>query len=307
MGIDINRPDFVENFDLSEMTVGVVGHGYVGKAITSYFDGDCNICVYDKYKYDDTLEDLLKRSQLVFVCVPTPMNTDGSCHTGIVESVLDDIVTTASAIEKDFDSFIVVLKSTVNPGFTEKMKDKKGLRLVFSPEFLTERNSIQDFEMANRVVLGGDIVDAEIVWKFFAKKLGKTAAIVQCRPTSAELTKLFTNAFLAIKVTFANEMYRVCDAMGVKYDEVKALGALDRRIAYSHLDVPGPDGSFGFGGHCFPKDINNLRRVCAELGTGERLFSATIERNDEIREDKDWLDQKGRAVVEDYGEDDGSR
>jgi UDPglucose 6-dehydrogenase len=168
---------------------------------------------------------------------------------------------------------------------------------------LTEANSIKDFENTNRIILGGTEEDALVVGKLFERKLIPRGAMIwQCDSTSAELIKLFTNAYLATKVTFANEMYRVCDKLGTDYAEVMTLACLDKRIAYSHLKVPGPDGDFGFGGHCFPKDINSLRHVAKQLGTGERLFSAVIERNEELRADKDWLSMPGRAVVEDYEE-----
>jgi len=302
--ISINAPDFVENFNVAEMTVGIIGHGYVGQAVEAFFSSVCRSYVYDKYDSKlDTLETVIKNSHVIFVCVPTPMNRDGSCHTGIVESVLDDIVATAERVERDVNEFVVVVKSTVWPGFTDKMREQKKLRIVFSPEFLTEKNSIQDFENTNRLLLGGQDEDALVIFKFFEKKLASRATIVQCDSSVAEMTKLFANAMLTVKVMFANEMYFVCKELGINYEEVKTLACLDRRIAHSHLSVPGHDGDFGYGGHCFPKDIGSLRSIAKRLNIGEKLFTACIERNDEVRNHKDWEDMKGRAVVEDYEKD----
>ncbi len=298
----INSTDFVDNFDLTEMTVGVVGFGFVGKAVENFFNSQCRVLAYDKHDKslaNDALEDVVRESHVIFVCVPTPMKKTGECHTGIVEEVMADIERVAGAVQRDTQEFIVVMKSTVPPGFTRKMQLRhRDVRLVFSPEFLTEKNSIQDFENSNRMIFGGSERDATVLFKFFEPRLASKAAILQMDPTPAELVKLFTNALLMTKVLFANEMYQVCQELGVDYNEVKTVACLDRRLGASHLAVPGHDGSLGAGGHCFPKDINNLRHVARELGVNEKLFTAVIERNDELRADKDWLEMKGRAVID---------
>jgi len=309
----INTPDFLDNFNVADMTVGIVGFGYVGQAIENFFNDQCRTVVYDKFKkvHDtyklDTLEDVVRESNVVFLAVPTPMNKDGSCHTSIVESALSDIRIVAKSIDRDTSEFVIVIKSTVTPGFTKKMQ-QTGLRVVFSPEFLTEKNSFADLENTSRVLFGGDDEDTTIVVRFFQKKLQNKAVLGMADdPTTLEMVKLFTNTLLMTKVLIANEIFQVCRHLDVDYEEVMLLTCLDPRIARSHLQVPGHDGQLGAGGHCFPKDINSLRSVAAEFGTGEKLFSAVIERNLELREKKDWLEMKGRAVVEDYEEDsDGS-
>jgi len=277
------------------------------KRLRVFFSNQCRIVVYDKNdeltkKYSlDTLEEVVKEAHVVFLCVPTPMNSDGSCHTSIVESVIDDVKNVALRVSRDLNEFIVVVKSTVTPGFTETMRDQKGLRIVFSPEFLTEKNSIEDFENTTRVLVGGDEEDTLIVLKFFEKKLNGRALLGSVdRAMTLEMVKLYANTLLMRKVLLANEVYQVCDKLGLDYKEIMLLTCLDPRISRSHLEVPGPDGDFGAGGHCFPKDINNLRDVASKLETGERLFTTVIERNDELRSNKDWVEMKGRAVVEDY-------
>lgn len=303
--IDINSINFERFLDMKEVNIGVVGHGYVGQAVEAFFAKVSPVTVYDKAKPElGTLKDVVEKSNVVFVCVPTPMNKDGSCHTGIVESVLDSLVAMASEVGRSLKDFVVVVKSTVPPGFTDGAKEKRpGLRLVFSPEFLTEKSSIDDFERTNRVILGGDLEDCRIVFKVFeGKDPGRVSndelIVAQCFPKVAEMVKLFTNGILMTKVLFANEIYQICQKLGVNYDEVRVLAVLDGRIGASHTAVPGHDGKLGAGGSCFPKDINNLAYTAKLLGLDEKIFSAVIQRNEELR-GKDWEELKGRAVVDD--------
>ena len=305
MPVDINAADFVDGFDIKRGTVGVVGHGYVGQAVAAFFDRACKVVVHDKAKPElMTLVDVVTQSEVIFVCVPTPMRADGQCHTGIVESVIEDVKKTAGDIGRPLNSFVLVIKSTVRPGFTEEMQGTHlNMRILFSPEFLTEKSSVKDFQNTNRVILGGDEDDARVVFKYFEGVIPERVAddqtvLLQCEPTVAEMAKLFTNGMLMTKVLFSNEMYLMAEKLGINYDEVRFLACLDPRIGESHTRVPGHDGHLGAGGSCFPKDINNLRFTASELGLPEKMFTAVIERNEEIRPEKDWEELKGRAVVE---------
>lgn len=310
----INHEKFFETFDdhsPDHWTVGQVGFGYIGTAVYELFRNDFTLRVYDKARPElDSLERVVSDSHVIFVAVPTPMERDGSCHTGIVESVLQDIQNAALKVERDLEDFVVVIKSTVPPGFTARMSERFALRLLFSPEFLTEKNSVSDFRDSSRVILGGNPEDASVVYKFFERVWvdrlhhnytdhpAGPVNIICCDSTTAELVKYFTNVYLTTVVMFANEFNSVCRALDVDYDVVKTLALLDSRISPSHLNVPGHDGKLGFGGSCFPKDINSLRAVCQELNIPERLFSAIIMRNEELRPSRDWEQLKGRAVVE---------
>lgn len=311
--MNINDSDFVDTFDMTQCVIGQIGYGYIGQAVEALFSNYCKeIIIHDKFKPGtEPLERVVRESHVVFVAVPTPMKPSGECHTGIVEEVLQDVQTEAIKGGRDTRDFVVVIKSTVPPGFTRRMQKKfSALRIVFSPEFLTEANSVKDFKNARRVILGGELDDARIVYKLFEavwwNRLPENyephpagpVIIAQCPPEVAELTKLFTNAILTTRVIFANEMYQLCKALDVSYTDVRGLACLDTRINPSHLLVPGPDGQLGYGGHCFPKDVQNLRFVCHQLGVEEKLFTAVIERNDELREKKDWEEMKGRAVVD---------
>lgn len=304
--LDINATDFNRTFELKNATVGIVGHGFVGKAVEAFFKETCGtILVNDKMKPElQTLREVVAASEVIFICVPTPMRKDGSCYTGFVEEVISSVRDTARDLGRNLDSFVIVVKSTVYPGFLEDMEEKfLPMRLTFSPEFLTEANSVDDFKKTNRIIVGGDQDDANIVLSYFyaadpkAQQTGKRL-LLHTDATTAEMVKLYANGMLTCKVMFSNEVAKICTALGVSYEDVRQLAVLDQRIGAGHTIVPGPDGQLGYGGHCFPKDIQNLRAVSKELGTGEKMFTAIIDRNEEIREKKDWLEMKERAVTE---------
>jgi len=320
--INIQSESFLEEFKIEDATVGQIGYGFIGKAVVELFRPHVKeVLVYDKAIDEQRslfpnvivgpLESVVASAEVIFVAVPTPMKPSGECHTGIIESVIQDIQNTAVRIGRDLGSFIVVTKSTVPPGFTERMQEKYALRILFSPEFLTEANAVKDFKTANRVLLGGDLEDARVVFKFFEgvwpDRLPETyvdhpdgpVSIIQCNPTDAELVKLSTNVHLTARVMISNEIYQICEKVGADYERVKLLSQLDRRIGLSHMNVPGPDGHLGYGGHCFVKDTQNLDHVARTLGLGEdNLFAALHRRNLQIRKDRDWEQQKGRAVID---------
>lgn len=327
--IDIQAPtqEFLVKFALSNATVGQVGYGFIGDAVVELFRPHCKVVVYDKAGYEgkpdlpnvtkaQSLDDVVSSAEVIFVAVPTPMKPSGECHTGIVEDVLQQIQNTAAKVGRDLGSFVVVIKSTVPPGFTKKMQERLALRILFSPEFLTEKNAREDFRRTNRVILGGDTEDARILFKYFEGVWPDRIAldphpdgpvhIIQCEPTVAEMVKLSTNVHLTARVMISNELYLICQKLGVLYDDVKKLTQCDPRIGLSHMDVPGPDGHLGYGGHCFVKDTQNLGHIADQLGTStqyangsDNLFKDLHQRNLQIRDDRDWEKQVGRAVIDD--------
>jgi UDPglucose 6-dehydrogenase len=110
------------------------------------------------------------------------------------------------------------------------------------------------------------------------------------------MVKYTTNTFLSVKVSFANEIYQLCEKVGADYDKVIEYATMDERLGESHWAVPGPDGDFGFGGHCFPKDLSALIYLAKEMNTTDNVLMATQKTNDEVRKDRDWEKMKGRAV-----------
>ena len=120
------------------------------------------------------------------------------------------------------------------------------------------------------------------------------ATIVKTGSKTAEMVKYMTNTFLATKVSFANEMKMICDELKIDYDKVVEYSTYDERLGKSHWAVPGPDGDFGFGGHCLPKDLSAIINEFKTYG----LLEAVEEVNDQVRNDRDWEKMKGRAVID---------
>jgi UDPglucose 6-dehydrogenase len=200
------------------------------------------------------------------------------------------------------DDKVVVIKSTVPPGTTKRLQliTRDCCSIIFNPEFLTEANHIEDFKNQKRIILGGDnCKEALTKVKSMYMKQFPSVPYVLCGSLEAELTKYFCNCFLATKVSFANEMKQYCDALGADYDRVVESSVYDDRVGKSHLSVPGPDGQLGFGGSCFPKDINALIHSMKAKNVNPSLLSAVWQKNLEVRPGKDWEQLRGRAVTDD--------
>ena len=274
------------------MKIGIVGQGFVGTAVNEGLKQHFKIETYDIAKTStcESLADLSEKSDVVFVCLPTPMKKDGSCHIDIVESTLLglDVINECKTI---------VVKSTIPPGTTEKWNSLfTNIQVVFNPEFLTEANSVEDFKNQNRIIIGGPRPATTKVKRVFAKAFPKTP-IIKTGSTTAEMVKYFLNSFLATKVSFANEMYQICEGLNIDYDKVTEYAIYDERLGKSHLNVPGPDGDFGYGGHCFPKDVKALIKVAMNHDILPTMLIATNEKNNKIRKNRDWEKQEGRAVI----------
>ena len=282
-------------------TIGIIGQGFVGTAVNEGLKKYYNIETYDLVPEKSTcksLEDLISKTSNIFLCVPTPMQKDGSCYTGFVEEILNDL-NNAACHSWGYVPLNIAIKSTIPPGTTEKFNKKfSALTISFNPEFLTEANSIEDFKNQNRIIIGGPRPSSTIFKRIYAKAFPKVP-IIKTGSTIAEMVKYFTNCFLATKVSFANEMYEICNYLKIDYDKVVEYSKYDERIGKSHLDVPGPDGDLGYGGHCFPKDVRALYSVAMELESDidPIILRAINSKNDKIRKNRDWEKQVGRAVI----------
>ena len=167
--------------------------------------------------------------------------------------------------------------------------------IVFNPEFLTERNAVKDYENQNRIILGGPRPSTTKLRRIFSKVF-PNAHIIKTDSTHAEMVKYLTNTFLSVKVSFANEIYQLCEALDIDYDKVVEYATYDERLGDSHWNVPGHDGDFGFGGHCFPKDLSAIIYLTRQLNTENNVLKATQKTNDSVRDNRDWEKMKGRAV-----------
>ena len=275
--------------------IGIIGQGFVGNAVYQKFKKYYDVHTYDldESKSNDSKENVIHQ-QYLFLCLPNPMNADGSCNVDIIEKELEhiDLIADNHEIIKT-----IVIKSTIPPGTTEKWNRKyEALDIVFNPEFLTEANAVSDYENQDRIILGGPRPASTNLKRIFSKVFPK-ARIIKTNSTYAEMVKYTTNTFLSTKVSFANEIYQICQVVGADYDKVMEYATLDKRLGTSHWQVPGHDGDFGFGGHCFPKDLSALLHLTEKFGTINNVLQATKDTNDEIRKDRDWENMKGRAVV----------
>jgi len=280
---------------ISSFSIGIVGQGFVGTAIYEGLKNFYHIGTYDidKTKSNSTLEKLVIYSDIIFQCLPTPMRITGECDLSIVKSSLENIDYCAKKWER---TPIVVIKSTVPPGTCEKLNDTyENINIIFSPEFLTEANSIQDFKNQTRIILGGPRPYTTQVKTMFRKAFPHIP-IIKTGYKTAEMVKYFINNFLSTKVSFANEMYEICKSLDIDYDKVTEYALYDNRIGRSHLAVPGPDGDFGFGGHCFPKDLAAMIYIAKILDLNPIMLEATIEKNDKVRKNRDWERMPGRAI-----------
>lgn len=274
------------------MNIGIIGQGYVGTAIKLGFENHYNVLTYDKFDLAKSthskISDLVEETKVIFVCVPTPMRKDGTCYTGIVEEVIREINESA-------DDHIIVIKSTIPPGTTDRINQEyTHSTVIFNPEFLTEQNFLEDFKNQKRIILGGDRKGTNQLRQIYSKVF-PNATIVKTGAKHAEMVKYFTNCFLATKVSFANEMYNVCQQLDLDYDKVVEYAIYDERLGKSHWAVPGPDGDFGYGGHCFPKDLSAIINSFETYG----LLEAVEEVNNQVRNNRDWEHMVGRAVLED--------
>ena len=286
-----------------KIRIGIIGQGFVGSAIREGLKDFYDILTYDidSKKCNSTHDNVCLKSNIIFVCLPTPMRKTGECDTRILESAIKDIESTCF---KSYESNnpVLVIKSTVPPGTTKRINDTCKLSICFSPEFLTEANSFDDFKNQTRIIVGGDpdigCVHAKKIKTMFRKPF-PNIPIVITKFETAEMVKYFINCFLATKVIFANQMHEICDSGNIDYDKVCEYALYDNRIGKSHLAVPGPDGDFGFGGHCFPKDLGAMIYFGEKLALDPSFLETVKNENDRFRKNKDWVRMTGRAVSED--------
>ena len=285
------------------MNIGIIGNGFVGKAVKDSFKNYFDVFVFDKDKRKsnvENLKELINKCKMTFLCLPTPMEKDGSCHLNIVEETLNKINDWCDEMDYyGLEQRTIIIKSTIPPGTTEKWNKKYNkIDIAFNPEFLTEANAIDDFRNQNKIIIGSTRKVGAKIKSIYSKVFPKVP-FIKTSSTIAEMIKYFTNCFLAMKVSYANEMYQICEKLDIDYDKVVEYAVRDERIGTSHLNVPGPDGDFGFGGHCFPKDLNALINLAEKQGLGLNInvLKATLDTNNRVRTNRDWENQKGRAVI----------
>jgi UDPglucose 6-dehydrogenase len=283
------------------MKIGIIGNGYVGKATSKIIPNDYDLIIYDKdpekcVPSSVAFEDL-NGSDLIFICVPTPMiMKTRACYTKIVEDVVSEIK------EKLKTYSGIIIRSTVPVGTSHS------LDVRFMPEFLTEKSWKKDIaETTDWIIGNNDVGDTNFtnnVEKLLKDSFqeGKISGhnIHFTSTKTAELTKYTSNAFFATKVSFFNEIHSLCEEKSIDFSElIKILLSSARgRISESHTQVPGPDGKKGFGGTCLPKDLYALQNTFWKAGLQPYILRAVEQRNRiEDRSDEDWKNDKGRSTI----------
>ena len=277
--------------------IGIIGKGFVGTAVAHGFSTQtgfgASIKIYDKdpVKSMNSLNETVNESDFIFLSVPTPSKKDGS----IDLSILKDAIKSIDSVNESDN--IILVRSTIVPGTTRDIQNEfPKLNIVFNPEFLTERSAAFDFINQSRVILGGELENTSRVEELYKKRFGEYLPVLKTNFETAELIKYMNNLFFATKVSFLNEMKLLADKVGVNWSEALEGFILDGRIGHSHLQVPGPDGKFGFGGSCFPKDIQALISFGDKIGVDMNVLKGAWETNLTVRPERDWEKLKGRAV-----------
>tara|TARA_B100000424_G_scaffold267738_1_gene261194 strand:+ start:1029 stop:1964 length:936 start_codon:yes stop_codon:yes gene_type:complete len=289
--MNIKRPEQIES-----LKVGIVGNGFVGKALGSAFiDSRVDKMIVDPKFTENTLKDLNDFSpQITFICLPTPSKDDGSIDSSLVEEAVKSLVLGSQ-------SFIVI-KSTVTPNVIEALT-RLDKRIVYEPEFLTEVNALNDTLHPRIRILG--VTDPSAL-QYLAGVYNNYSMIVGTQhtpmtPVEAAFFKYFTNTFLATKLIFVNEFKKVVDFYGGDWYHISKVLPSDMRIGPTHLMQPGLDNKEGFGGACFPKDMNAWINFCNKLNIEPSLIKHARDANNEIRSQYE-LSEREEAQNVNYGQ-----
>jgi len=264
-----------------------IGYGYVGNGAYKMFSQRYDTYVYDPYarlpgdvKSVDNVDE--NHYDLAIIGVPTSMKDNGECDTSLVE---DSIKLFNGNVE------VFLIKSTIQPGTTDRLKKKYGARIIFSPEYMGEGgyHSTYDFHTAMEktpfVVLGGTQKDCDYVHDMMLPIVGPQKEWFYLKPTEAEIVKYMENTYFGVKVTFANEMFEICKTLGANWEMVRQAWAADPRVDIMHTAVF-PEAR-GFAGKCLPKDLNALVYKSKDMGYNPEFLQQMLRSNAKFREDKE--------------------
>ena len=242
------------------MKIGIIGNGYVGNAVKNGFESKGYLVkTYDKFKKSDVFE-TIALCDFIFICVPTPSNSDGSIC--LIE--VDEVFTRFMLAQPQG---IIIIKSTVLPGTAQAYQNKyPDLKIVSNPEFLTHSTAEYDFLHPDKIIIGYTRQSESAVNEVTKLYSSFRAPIKIVKSEEAEMSKYMVNAYYYTRVIFANEIYDICQALGVDYEKVRECFEMDKRVAPGHFDVF-HGGYRGVGGSCLPKDLCALISV-----TGTALF-----------------------------------
>lgn len=263
------------------MKIAIIGYGYVGKAFAKLVRDHHEVLIYDP-QYESVSKEEINQCDLGVICVPTPMDKTKEfpypCDTSLVEE-------TVSWLETP----VILIKSTVAIGTTKKLKERFGKRICMSPEYVGESRyylpediDYKDMKKPQWVILGGEQDDVNYILDILVPILGPMKDYYTCSETEAEIIKYMENTGFALTNNFVQMMYDICKSTGVDWYKVWQGWGLDRRVNKIHTAVY--PNNRGFGGKCFPKDVNALARYAKDNGHDARLLMTMLETNKEYRE-----------------------
>jgi len=254
--------------------IGIMGHGMVGGSLARYFKDIKGLepIVYDPPKGYDSIE-ALRQADVIFVCVPTPYDVEKG---GFDLSYVED------SFKKITDGKVAVIKSTVLPGTTQAFQNRyPNLKVMFNPEFLTEATADQDMCYPDRQIVGYTEQSYNVAGDVMRLlPLAPFERMMTC--TEAEMVKYYGNTWFSTKVVFANQMYEICQKLGIDYDRVKEGAAADKRIGSTHLEIF-HKGYRGYGGKCLPKDTRALIQLGDRIGAEMKLLKLVEQINNALR------------------------
>lgn len=246
------------------MKIGIAGYGFVGKAHEGVLKDYHDLIIYDPAlgHYGD-----LRHADAIIVCVSTPQGSHGGCHMDNVYCIIEDN-----------PNVPILIKSTISVEGWETLIDAfPHTSITFSPEFLRAASALEDFKNNDTILLGGGNTG---FWAdIFVTAMGKIDIDV-AKPKELILTKYARNSFLALKVAYFNQMYDLCKKLGIDYEQVRRYTILDNRIDESHTTIT---EERGFGGHCFPKDVNALIKTAERDNVDLSILKNAVEYNRNIR------------------------
>lgn len=261
---------------LDSAKIAIIGLGFVGSAVRDSFDSmflDSPVLIdSDPRKQCQGTYNDLADVEAVFICVPSPRGPNGECDTGILENVLDNL-------EKVGYQNVIISKVTAVPKEYERLQ-KRFKNLVHIPEFLTAANAAEEYRKETDAIIGGSVTafqrEAARIVKLSQPNL---INIAFCSIGEAAMSKYVINSFLATKVVFMNEMYQLAQEHGYDWRKIRILIDMDERIGKSHTRVPGPDGTLGFGGMCFPKDTVAFLEYAKQQSVQLNVLDSAVKKN----------------------------
>lgn len=256
--------------------IGIIGLGFVGASIQYAYSkrDDVQLLLIDNKVESSSYKDLVE-CDAVFIAVPSPTKDDGSCDTSILESVLVELHNV------NYNN-VIISKVTAPPQVYTNLQ-KMYTNLVHVPEFLTALNAKDDYINSKFCIVGGKYEFIDIAINIIKIAQIDLQKIKVCTIAEASLVKYGINCFLATKVVFMNELYTLSNALDCDYTKVKDMMLLDTRIGDSHMNVPGIDKLFGYGGMCFPKDTSSLVKLAQDVDVSMDIVFSAINKNNIIR------------------------